>query len=151
VYKSKQTVQLEAEPDELPVFARNGAIVPLGPVTQGEPMTLHYFPKLGAEFFVLEEDLSDYTLLHAAPALEVVRLEIESLKARDYEWVVHHSGACRRVAQVDGPEYREAASLGTLKPGAWFHDRATDNLHIRVRAGARQDHIVNVWLEKAWE
>jgi hypothetical protein len=54
------------------------------------------------------------------------------------------------VAQVDGTEYREAASFRALKPGAWFYDRATDNLHIRVRARARGDEIVKVWLEVAW-
>jgi len=150
VYQSRQTVQVEAAPEELPMLAKNGSIVPLAPLGAGEPWALHYFPKLGAEFFVLEEDLGDYTLLHAAPALEVVRLEIESLKDRDYEWVVHHTGPCRKVAQVDGPEYREAGSLKELKPGRWFYDRERNNVHIRARAGANQDHIINVWLEVAW-
>ena len=150
VYKSRETVEIQAAPDELPVFGRNGSIVPLAPLAESDPMELHYFPKLAAEFFVLEEDLSDYTLLHAAPAVEVVRLEIESLKDRDYEWVVHHTGPCRRVAQVDGPEYREAKSLAELKPGWWFYDRATDNLHVRVHARAGQDHVVNLWLEVVW-
>jgi hypothetical protein len=150
VYQSRQTVQVEAAPEELPMLAKNGSIVPLAPLGAGEPWALHYFPKLGAEFFVLEEDLGDYTLLHAAPALEVVRLEIESLKDRDYEWVVHHTGPCRKVAQVDGPEYREAGSLKELKPGAWFYDRERNNLHIRARAGADQDLIINLWLEQAW-
>lgn len=150
VYTSRQTIQVTAAADELPMFAKNGTIVPLGPLSAEEPWVLHYFPKLAAEFFVLEEDLSDYTQLHAAPAAEVVRLEIESLKDRDYEWAVHHSGPCRRVAQVEGPEYREASSLSALKPGWWFYDRQRDNLHVRTRARARRDHIINVWLEAVW-
>ena len=40
----------------LPVFARNGTIVPLA---AANGMGLHYFPKLGAEFFFLEEDLGE--------------------------------------------------------------------------------------------
>jgi alpha-glucosidase (family GH31 glycosyl hydrolase) len=150
VYRSRQMVEIEAAWDELPLFARNGSIVPLAGTRPDERMTLHYFPKLAAEFFVLEEDLGDYTLLHAAPAVEVVRLEAESLKDRDYEWVVHHAGPCKRVAQVDGPEYGEAKSLGELKPGSWFYDRAVDNLHVCVRAKAGQDHVINVWLEAVW-
>jgi hypothetical protein len=54
------------------------------------------------------------------------------------------------VARVDGGEYREARRQGELKPGWWFYDRKLDNLHVRVRARAGQDHIVNVWLEAEW-
>ena len=151
VYKSRQSVEIEAARDELPVFARNGSIVPVGPLKAEEPWELHYFPKLAAEFFILEEELSDFTVLHAAPAVEMVRLETESLKDREYEWVVHHAGPCRRVAQVEGAEYREAKSLGELKPGWWFYDRKMDNLHVRARARAGQDHIINVWLEAVWD
>lgn len=150
VYKSRQTVEVEAEPEGLPLFGRNGTIVPVGGPRAGDPMVLHYFPKLAAEFFVLEEDLSDYTLLHAAPAVEAVRLETESLKDREYEWVVHHTGPCKRVAQVEGGEYREVKGHGELKPETWYYDRQLDNLHVRIRARARQDHIVNVWLEAVW-
>jgi len=150
VYKGRQIIEVQAAPDELPIFVRNGMILPVAPVAAGEPTALHYFPKLAAEFFMHEEGLDDFSQFHAAPALEIVRLEIESLKAREYEWVVHHSGACRRVAQVDGTEYREAASSRALKPGAWFYDRATDNLHIRAQAKAGQDLIINLWLEVVW-
>lgn len=150
VYKGRQAVEIEAARDELPVFARNGSIVPVAGVRAEEPLGLHYFPKLAAEFLILEEDLGDYTLLHAAPAADVVRLEAESLKDREYEWVVHHTGPCKRVAQVDGPEYGEAKSLGELRPGWWYYDRAADNLHVRMRTKAGQDHIVNVWLEAVW-
>ena len=53
-------------------------------------MGLHYFPKLGGEFFLLEGDIAEYSQVHASPALDFMRLEIESKKDRDYQWVVHH-------------------------------------------------------------
>ena len=71
----------------LPVFARNGAIIPLDSATG---MALHYYPRLAAEFFLLESDLADYSQVHAAPAADILRLEIESLKEREYQWVIHH-------------------------------------------------------------
>ena len=40
-------------------------------------MALHYFPKLGGEFFLLEGDIAEYSQVHAAPALDFMRLEIE--------------------------------------------------------------------------
>jgi hypothetical protein len=150
VYKGRQTIEVQVAPDELPMFGRNGMILPLASVADGEPTVLHYFPKLAAEFFMHEEGLDDFSQFHAAPALEVVRLEIESLKARDYEWVVHHAGPCRGVAQVDGSEYSEAAGPERLQPGRWYYDRSRGNLHIRVRARARRDEIVNVRLAEAW-
>jgi alpha-glucosidase (family GH31 glycosyl hydrolase) len=150
VYKSRQTAEIQAAADELPMFGRNGAILPIAPLTEGQPWRLHYFPKLAAEFFVLEEDLSDYTQLHASPAVETVRLEIESLKDRDYEWVVHHTGPCKRVAQVGGAEFREGKSHAELAPGRWFHDRTLDNLHVRTQARAGEHHVVSVWLEAVW-
>ena len=47
-------------------------------------------PRLGGEFFLLEGDIAEYSQVHAAPALDIMRLEIESKKDRDYQWVVHH-------------------------------------------------------------
>jgi len=150
VYKSRQAAEIQAEAGELPMFGRNGTILPLAPLMADEPWVLHYFPKLASEFFLLEEDLSDYTQVHASPAVETVRLEIESLKDRDYEWVVHHTGPCKRVAQVGGAEFREVESLAEMAPGRWFHDRTLDNLHVRTQARAGEHHVVNVWLEVVW-
>ena len=78
---------IAVETSALPVFARNGAIVPLD--SEGG-IGLHYFPRLGGEFFLLEKDIGAYTQVHAAPAADIMRLEIESKKDRDYQWVVHH-------------------------------------------------------------
>jgi hypothetical protein len=82
----------------LPVFARNGTIVPLD---SGGGMALHYFPSLGAEFFLLESDIAKYSQVHAAPAGDEMRLEIESAIDRNYEWVVHHVASPTAVGFAD--------------------------------------------------
>ncbi len=74
---------------DLSMLARNGSIVPQA---KGNVIELHYFPKLGGEFFIYEPDLGEYTQVHAAPAGDFWRLEIESKIARTYEWVVHRPG-----------------------------------------------------------
>jgi alpha-glucosidase (family GH31 glycosyl hydrolase) len=139
VFQGKRTVALNAEPDELPLFSRNGAILPLG----SNPMTLHYFPRLGGEFFLFESDLEEYSQVHAGPAGKLMRLEIESKKDRDYEWIVHHLNRAHRVAE--GPaEYVEVTDRAELRPGAWLYDGRNGNLHVRVRARAGGDEIVSI-------
>lgn len=76
-------------PADLSMLARNGSIVPLA---NGHVIELHYFPKLGGEFFIYEPELGEYTQVHAAPAGDFWRLEIESKVARTYEWIVHRPG-----------------------------------------------------------
>ncbi len=134
----RQTITVDTA--SLPVFARNGSIVPLE--TAGE-MELHYFPTLAAEFFLLEEDVEQWTQVHAAPAADVMRLEIEAKRERTYQWVVHH---VERPGGVSFEEhrYREAPSLAGLTPGGWFWDGAGRNLHIRLHARTGEDAIVNV-------
>jgi hypothetical protein len=127
----------------LPVFARNGALLPL---ESAGGMTLHYFPKLGGEFFLLEPDIAEYSQAHAAPALDFVRLQIESKKARDYVWVVHHS---KRPIGVDFEDrkYREVATLDTLADGTWYYDSKLENVHVRMHVKAGEDSIVNLNFE----
>ena len=93
---------LDVESKSLPVWARNGAIVPLD---SKNGMGLHYFPSLGGEFFLLEGDIAEYSQVHAAPALDFMRLEIESKKDRDYQWVVHH------VEKPAGVEFEDKPHL----------------------------------------
>ena len=76
-------------PAPVSVLARNGSIVPLA---KGDVIELHYFAKLGGEFFIYEPELEEYTQVHAAPATDYWRLEIESKAPRTYEWVVHRAG-----------------------------------------------------------
>jgi Glycosyl hydrolases family 31 len=138
VTDGRRTVAVETK--SLPVFARSGAIVPLE--SRGE-MVLHYFPKLGAEFFLLDQEVQEWTEVHAAPAADGMRLEIEARAPKAYQWVVHH---VERPATVGFEERRYSASrsLDGLAPGGWYWDADRKNLHIRLDAQAREDAIVNV-------
>lgn len=134
------TTTITVETRSLPVFARNGTIVPLD---SAAGMALHYFPKLAAEFFLLESELADYSQVHAAPAADIMRLEIESKKDRDYQWVVHH---VERPAEVgfEDQKYRRATAFNAMADRTWFYDAAQNNLHVRVRAKAGEDCIINL-------
>jgi hypothetical protein len=138
VFQGKRTITVETK--ALPVFARNGSIVPLD---SAGGIGLHYFPTLAAEFFLLESDIGDYTQVHAAPAADIMRLEIEAKKEHDYQWVVHHVEKPAAVGFRD-VRYREAGSLGAMADGTWFYDAARKNLNVRVSVKADQDCIVNV-------
>jgi hypothetical protein len=131
---------IAVETPSLPVFARNGTIVPLD---SAAGLALHYFPKLGAEFFLLEEDLGEYSQVHAAPAADIMRLEIESKKDRRYQWVVHHVDRPLAVS-FETRVYRPVASPDALAAGSWFYDAANRNLHIRVDARAGEDCIIDL-------
>ncbi|HYW48453.1 MAG TPA: hypothetical protein VE959_36660 [Bryobacteraceae bacterium] len=134
----RRTITVETA--ALPVFARNGAIVPLD---SPGGMALHYFPELAAEFFFLESDAEDWTQVHAAPAVDVIRLEIEARKARDYQWVVHHIERPAEVGSVK-ERYHQAASPDSVANGSWFYDSGRKNLNVRVHVTAGEDSIVNV-------
>jgi len=123
----------------LPVFAKNGSIVPLN---SGDAVALHYFPNSGGEFFLLESDVADYTQVHAAPALDFMRLEIESKKGRDYQWVIHHVNQPARVG-FEGKLYRQAQG-GEMGDRTWSYDARTRRLQVRATVKAGEDSIVNV-------
>jgi hypothetical protein len=131
---------IEVETSALPVFARNGVIVPLD---SPGGMALHYFPSLGAEFFLLESDADGWSQVHAAPAADIMRLEIEAKKAREYQWVVHH---VERPVEVgfEGLKYSAATSVTTMSDRSWYYDAALKNLHVRVRVAAGEDCIINL-------
>ncbi len=122
--RSSATIETTA----LPVFAHNGAIVPLD---SSGGIALHYFPSLGGEFFLLEKDLGEYTQVHAAPAADVMRLEIESKKDRDYEWVVHHVERPTKVAFED-------------RLYTWTYNAELKNLFVRVSVKAGEDNVIHV-------
>jgi alpha-glucosidase (family GH31 glycosyl hydrolase) len=138
VSNGRQTIEVKTA--TLPVFARNGAIVPLD---SEAGIALHYFPSLGAEFFLLESEPDGWTQVHAAPAADILRLEIEAKKTRDYQWVVHHA---ERPSQVgfEGRRFAEAASAPAMQDRTWFYDVAQKNLHVRVRVAAGEDCIINL-------
>ncbi|MDP2998593.1 MAG: glycoside hydrolase family 31 protein [Bryobacterales bacterium] len=142
-YSGRRTIRIEAAPDELPLFAKNGAVIPFLDEAATDRISAHYFPKLGGEFFLFEPDANDHTQLHASPAGDLYRFEIESKVDREYEWVAHHLPAPKRVACGERV-FGEVAGKGELRPGTWFHDGARGNLHVRVGAAAGADVIVNV-------
>jgi len=142
-HTGRRTIQIEAAPDELPLFAKNGAVIPFLDDPATDRVSAHYFPKLGGEFFIFEPDANDHTQLHASPAGEIYRFEIESKTGREYEWVAHHLPAPKQVARGE-TVFAQVASKDDLRPGTWFYDAALQNLHLRVAAPAGADVIVNV-------
>jgi Glycosyl hydrolases family 31 len=127
----------------LPMFARNGSIVPIAPLRESEPLQLNYFPKLAGEFFLFEPDTGEYSQVHAGPAGDLFRLEIESGKDRAYEWVLHHINKPRQVS--DGSrQYTESRARDRLAPGRWWYDGAGRKLHVVARVAAGEDHIVHL-------
>jgi Glycosyl hydrolases family 31 len=137
-FPGRSTIPVET--NALPVFARNGTIVPLD---SNGGIGLHYFPKAGGEFFLLEKDIGQYTQVHASPALDIVRLEIESKKDRDYQWVVHHVERPTDVG-FEEQKYRPVATVAGLSDRTWFYDAAAKNLIVRVRVKAGEDSIINL-------
>lgn len=129
---------VNVETRALPVFARNGTIIPLD---SPGGVALHYFPHLGAEFFILEDDIGEYSAVHAAPSLDNMRLEIESKKDRDYQWVVHHIDKPITVG-FENQKYSMAPAINQMAERTWFYDAAQKNLHIRVHAKAKEDCII---------
>lgn len=144
-YRGNQSIEIDAPPGRVPMFVRNGWIVPLR--DSGSPesaaMQLHYFPSLGAEFFLWEPDLQDNSQFHAAPAGDFVRVEVESKRRRTYEWILHHTKTPSSVAEDSGA-YVRVDSRDKLRPGAWWHDDAQNNLHLMLRAEPETDRIVNI-------
>jgi alpha-glucosidase (family GH31 glycosyl hydrolase) len=141
VHQGRRTITVESQ--ALPIFARNGTIVPLDPVNAGDAMMLHYFPRLGAEFFLLETSVNDWTQVHAAPAADIMRLQIESKVERAYEWVVHHTGKPSAV-EFEQLRFTEVRAASALSDRAWYFDSSKGNVHVRVRVRAGEDRIVNL-------
>jgi hypothetical protein len=136
----KGPTTIDVTSKSLPVWAKNGSIVPLD--SRGS-IALHYFPKSGGEFFLLEGDIADYSQVHASPALDFYRLEIESKKDRDYQWVVHHMEKPASVG-FEGAKYREVSRQADLEDRTWWWDATQKNLHVRLKVKAGEDAIVNV-------
>jgi alpha-glucosidase (family GH31 glycosyl hydrolase) len=141
-YKGRQEIRVSPRAGQLALFAKNGTIVPLGPET-GDVLELHYFPDLGAEFFLFEEADQDISQFHAAPAGDLMRFEIESRVNRVYDWVMHDAGPCRRV-DGGGVDYAPVPDPAQLAPGRWYADPSKRLLRIRVRAVAGGDEVVHV-------
>lgn len=146
VHKGRQEISLAAKPGDMPLFARNGTIVPLRPRSANgreAPLELHYFPSLGAEFFLFEESEDDISQFHAAPVGDVIRLESESRVARACDWVVHHTPRCRKVESGEKTWVR-VAGPAQLAPGQWCQEPGGDAIRIRLNAAAGGDEIISL-------
>jgi alpha-glucosidase (family GH31 glycosyl hydrolase) len=143
VYPGRQRAEVEAPPDEIPLFVRNGSIVPLESEQAGGPMELHYMPKLAAEFFLYEPDLAEYSQAHAAPALDLMRLEIESKPARTYEWIAHHLPHAREI-KTGETVLAEVKDPKSLCPGTWYYDQDRQNIHIVVQVPAGETRVTHI-------
>ncbi len=142
-YSGRQRLEVEAGPEEMVLFVKSGSIVPVGSAEEGGPMVLHYMPKLAAEFFLFEPQVAEYTQMHAAPALDLMRLEIESKTARSYEWIVHHTPPAREV-KTGEQLHRQVTDRKQLRPGTSYYDREQQNLHICVQVGAGQTGLTHI-------
>ena len=123
-----------ANPGGCPL-AHNGTVVPIA-VSEGV-MELHYFPRLGGEFFISEPGIVPISQAHAGPAGDYLRLEVESRVVREYEWVVHHvtpaiETRCTGCGTAPVTSYEEAKGL----------------LRVRVKSPANSDLILNISLKE---
>ena len=132
-YQGRQSIPV-GEAAGLPVYAKNGVIVPL--LQPDGTLQLHYLPRLGAEFFLSEPGHTLPSQVHAGPAAGVLRLEIESRVDRKYEWIVYHVSP--------------ATLIEPAQPKSTY-DAKLRRLHVPVDAKAMGDSIVNVTLEHPLE
>ena len=109
----------------------------------GKPMIVHYLPKLAAEFFLYEPEVDAYTQLHAAPVLDLMRLEVNAKVSRSYEWIVHHMPSPRGITTRE-IEHTQVKERRLLRPGAWYYDAAQQNIHICVEVQAGQTAITHL-------
>jgi alpha-glucosidase (family GH31 glycosyl hydrolase) len=142
-YAGRQTIPIEAGPEEMPLFLKNGTIVPIAGQEAADPMIIHYLPKLAAEFFLYEPEVEAYSQLHAAPVLDLMRLEVNAKVSRSYEWIVHHMPSPRGITTRE-IEHTQVKERRLLRPGAWYYDAAQQNIHICVEVQAGQTAITHL-------
>lgn len=140
VHRGRQTIAIKVNRNTLPMFARNGSIVP---VDRPDRIELHYFPKLGGEYFLWEPETDQITQIHAGPAGDFLRLQIEEKAGRRYEWIVHNVVRPTEVRQA-GRILQSAPVSQALQPRQWRYDESRKNLHIGLHVRAGEDQIVNV-------
>jgi len=147
-YKGRQTVKVPVPDDGLIIFAKNGSLIPLASPTAGGPTELHYFPRNGGEFFILEPEIGEWTQAHAGPAVDIYRVQVESKVARRYEWVIYHMTKPSKVLQIEGSTYTEVTRDGVLNPGEWRWDAAKKTVRIGIDSKANSDIIINLEFSK---
>lgn len=133
LHQGRSRVDACAPDDEVLLYIKNGSLVPLAS-EDGGLMEVHYFPKLAAEFFLFEPEVNGYTQIHAAPALDTLRLEVESKVSRSYEWVVHHAGTVRQVRDAAGA-FAQGSKAQRLRDREWIQEGTNVQMQVRVPAG----------------
>jgi hypothetical protein len=141
VHQGRRHIELCASDDEMPLFVKNGSLIPIESDQEPGLLEVHYFPKLAGEFFLVEPDINDYTQLHAAPALDSLRLEIESKVTRTYDWILHHVSPVRQVMS-NGKSLAPSPNRAVLGDGNWTQEG--QNLRVRVQVRAGSTHVLYV-------
>jgi len=131
----------------MPVYVKMGSILPLVPQRKDIGLELHYYPNIGAEFFLIEPEVNEYSQFHAAPVGEILRVEAESKVERTCEWILHHVDKPKTVGESERPSYREVSSRGELTPGSYFYDASQRSLHLLLHTKAGEDRIVNAYYQ----
>ena len=131
---------ITVETPALPVFARNGTIVPLD---SPGGMALHYFPKLGAEFFLLE---TGSRRIHAGARRAGRRHHAAGDRVEEGARLSVGGAPCR--AAVGGGLRRAEVSRGGVRRRDGRRHLVLrcrqKNLQVRVRVAAGEDCIVNL-------
>jgi hypothetical protein len=143
VYRGRQTIQLQAGRDEIPLFAKHTSVLPLASREEPGLWRLHYFAGFAAECLLMEEGADAVSQFHAAPAGEALRVEILSARQRAYEWVIRHTGPPRRITS-GGKDLAAVDSPPKLKPQSWCYDRSRGQLHIRCDVGTGGEEVIQV-------
>ncbi|MBI4875386.1 MAG: hypothetical protein HY822_12200 [Acidobacteria bacterium] len=143
VYRGRQTIDIQAAENELPLFAKHASVLPLASLDEADLLTLTYFAGHGAEFLLLEEDANAVSQFHAAPAGDMLRLEILSARERTYEWIVRHASSCGKVVS-GGVEFTPVKSRCELRTGTWFRDPANNEIRIRTLVPAGSERILHL-------
>jgi len=143
VYKGRRTIQLQAGRHEIPLFVKHTSVLPLASREEPGPWRLHYFAGFAAECLLMEESAEAVSQFHAAPAGDLLRLEILSARQRTYEWVIRHLRPPGRVT-TGGKDLAAVDSPEKLKPQSWLYDRTRGQLHIRCVVPAGGEQVIQV-------
>ena len=135
---------ITVETKSLPVFARNGAIVPLD---RAGGMALHYFPKAGGEFFLLEGDIAEYSQVHAVAGagLHAAGNRVQKGSRLPVGGAPRGDGRPAWGSRIASTAKRRRSRA--LTDRTWFYDAAQKNVHVRVKVKAGEDCIVNLNFE----
>lgn len=165
-YAGNQTIEYTAEMEWLPLFVKQGSIVPLGPKRQhtGEPLdtlTLHVYPGPGVSSFTLYQDdgrsmkyqQGEYTLTEFSSVMEAGNLNVTlgaaeggytgQLSERAYLTVIHDVTKPESI-NIDGSQLREVPSPQQVRntSGTWIYE--TDSGILRINSGSKASDVEQV-------